>query len=488
MFKLNSFKLSKLSLVLLPCFMLAMQGCSIEQIASEELKIETPEDLLISTVDLSDPRAHFLVECNKCIQGDLSNLPWIIQTYHSSYTASNNFKPGQFLYQYVVPTQMYEKCAEKANAMGDNSAMSQLIVRPARTARISRYFYVQKEYAQGAFWLQRLINIYGEKDGLYTAGRIFIQDIRTISIGVRLLEQSARLGNREARQLLLGLMQPGSSYYQAITQNVLLEEERSADNEKDYQNAAEQAQDQAEQAQKLAQEQSQLTADQELEALTTDEAAAGVTDSSIEELIEASSDDPSQVVSISNELSSEPNAASAPAQATKKDKAQDTAGTAAQVRNRSANAQKVSTSMPATRQASEQVYQSLEADQNALPEPINEIGNDRERDSEAITRESTVYEPNPATTAAEKAQERMRNPNYAPTNTTETTVPLPAHNVPMQKLNERSEQIEELKAKAAAAAAAAEQHSKTNTKQPQAQGQTNQQPQGSTQSTPQSQP
>ena len=96
-----------------------------------------------------------------------------------------------------------------------------MIIRPARVARIARYFYAMNNPTQGAFWLQRIINTQGEVRGLEVAGRIFIQDTRTIGVGVRLLEQSARLGNRNARQMLLGLMNPGSTYYQEITRNTL---------------------------------------------------------------------------------------------------------------------------------------------------------------------------------------------------------------------------------------------------------------------------
>lgn len=222
-------RLGVMAIVSLP---LLLSGCSIEDTASEEIKLQ-PDTIIESELDSTDPTVRFIAECNKCIRGDLSNLQQLIETYHSTFTASTNFAPDQFLYQRVEPTQAFEKCAEKAKVMGDNSAFSQLIVRPARIARISRFFYIKKEYAQGAFWLQRIININGEQNGLYTAGRIFIQDIRTIDIGVKLLEQSARLGNREARQMLLGLMQPGSSYYQSITRNVLLEDERSGDNSGD---------------------------------------------------------------------------------------------------------------------------------------------------------------------------------------------------------------------------------------------------------------
>lgn len=219
------------SLVLVPCVSWVLSGCSIEQVVYEDAKIES--DFYQEETTSTDPVDIFIAECNKCVRGDIDKLPELIKTYYSSFTPSNHYEPGQFMYQQIKPTQAFEKCAEKANAMGDKSAFSQLMIRPARIARTARFFYIQKDYRQGAYWIQRLININGEMDGLQVAGRIFIQDMRTIDIGVRLLEQSARLGNREAKQMLLGLMQPGSSYYQSITRNTLLDEERSGSTKDD---------------------------------------------------------------------------------------------------------------------------------------------------------------------------------------------------------------------------------------------------------------
>ena len=85
------------------------------------------------------------------------------------------------------------------HGLDDRSAFDSMIIRPARVARIARYFYAMNNPTQGAFWLQRIINTQGEVRGLEVAGRIFIQDTRTIGVGVRLLEQSARLGKIACR-------------------------------------------------------------------------------------------------------------------------------------------------------------------------------------------------------------------------------------------------------------------------------------------------
>lgn len=198
---------------------LALGGCSIESEDLEEQKVKVEEKKTDDSELELTPTGKFIAECNKCVLGDISNLPTLIETYLSTYTSRTDYAENAFTYQYLEPTLAFERCAQKAMQEGDRSAFDSMIIRPARVARISRYFYAQNNPTQGAFWLQRIINTQGEQHGLEVAGRIFIQDQRTIGVGVRLLEQSARLGNRNARQMLLGLMNPGSTYYQEITRN-----------------------------------------------------------------------------------------------------------------------------------------------------------------------------------------------------------------------------------------------------------------------------
>ena len=207
--------LSALSLAL--C--LSLNGCSIANEDETEQKIEVTETK--KTEQEMTPVEKFIAECDRCVLGDISHLPELIATYQSTYTGRTDYTPESFTYQHLEPTLAFERCAQKAAQEGDRSAFDSMIIRPARVARIARYFYAMNNPTQGAFWLQRIINTQGEVRGLEVAGRIFIQDTRTIGVGVRLLEQSARLGNRNARQMLLGLMNPGSTYYQEITRNTL---------------------------------------------------------------------------------------------------------------------------------------------------------------------------------------------------------------------------------------------------------------------------
>lgn len=452
MFNPASFRLSKLSLVLLSCIAWSIQGCSIENVVSDEIKI-TQSDKDIPQFDASDPASVFLFECNKCIQGDLSNLPWIIKTYHSSFTASREYKPGQFQYQYIVPTQAFEKCAEKAKAMGDPSAFNQLLIKPARISRIARYFYIKKDYTQGAYWIQRVININGEKDGLYTAGRIFIQDMRTISIGVKLLEQSARLGNREARQMLLGLLQPGSTYYYSITQNTLLDDERSAKEKakvEDFSDGSNLKTKTKEQA-------------------SASQSAAGI--SQTEGIFQLESKDSFQAMSNNATQIDTPSASQSKSKPTLP-----------------ANASLEAQARAASKAASEHSTQALEQDESTLKESGTGFVNDRERDSNAITRDSTIYDnftkdknsqdqayDSSTQVAVPQTQESVKpkSPSQLPLRTgtipldpeeqaklgvTEDNIPIRA--LPAQKLNERAERIKEVKAKADAAAAAAERQNK----------------------------
>lgn len=224
--------LSALSLAL--C--LSLNGCSIANEDETEQKIEVTETK--KTEQEMTPVEKFIAECDRCVLGDISHLPELIATYQSTYTGRTDYTPESFTYQHLEPTLAFERCAQKAAQEGDRSAFDSMIIRPARVARIARYFYAMNNPTQGAFWLQRIINTQGEVRGLEVAGRIFIQDTRTIGVGVRLLEQSARLGNRNARQMLLGLMNPGSTYYQEITRNTLSdstdgEDSNSADSASD---------------------------------------------------------------------------------------------------------------------------------------------------------------------------------------------------------------------------------------------------------------
>ena len=218
---------------------LVLSGCSIEQEDQQEAKVAvdriTGEHLLAQA---TNDYERFLATCRICIEGNLTDpqIDELVATYLSSYTGRLDWGPDAFIYQRMEPTNAFEKCAQKAMIMGNRKPFENMIVRQGRIARTARFFYANNEPAEGAFWLRRLVNVKGERDGLEVAGRVFIQDLRTIPAGVRLLEQSARMGNHNARQMLLGLMNPGSSYYQEITANTYVDDDENNQDSVDQEN------------------------------------------------------------------------------------------------------------------------------------------------------------------------------------------------------------------------------------------------------------
>lgn len=204
-----------------------LNGCSIRDETSEEIMVEEQSEEIV----LKKPRTKtefFIQKCIECAAGDLTYLDEIVETYNSTFTNTTDYPHGAFLYQRMKPTQAFESCALKALIEGNRMPYDNIIVRPNKIARVARYFYAYNQPTQGAYWLQRIVNIRGEVNGLEVAGRVFIQDPRTIGIGVQLLEQSARLGNRAAGQMLTGLMTPGSPYYQQLTTNTTKDTNKSA--------------------------------------------------------------------------------------------------------------------------------------------------------------------------------------------------------------------------------------------------------------------
>lgn len=219
-------KITLASCALLTASML-LNGCSIRDETSEEIMVEEQGEEIV----LKKPRTKtefFIQKCIECAAGDLTYLDEIVETYNSTFTNTTDYPHGAFLYQRMKPTQAYESCALKALIEGNRMPYDNIIVRPNKIARVARYFYAYNQPTQGAYWLQRIVNIRGEVNGLEVAGRVFIQDPRTIGIGVQLLEQSARLGNRAAGQMLTGLMTPGSPYYQQLTTNTTKDTNKSA--------------------------------------------------------------------------------------------------------------------------------------------------------------------------------------------------------------------------------------------------------------------
>lgn len=193
---------------------LSLGGCSIEEVDSQERTLDEDELYSFSLNSQSSLEEQFMQDCLQCVQGDLSTIQSLIQRFEASYRDPNFSEP--LVLQRFNPNHLFESCAQKALQEGDKSVFDASITRPGRAARIAQRFYSAGNINDGAFWLQRVVNLQSEKDGLTTAGRIFVGHRETLAIGARLLEQAARLGSTEAAQILLGLTNPSSSYYQAL--------------------------------------------------------------------------------------------------------------------------------------------------------------------------------------------------------------------------------------------------------------------------------
>lgn len=197
-------------------------ACNIEQ--------DPQEDALVSDIiereapDPDDKVAVFKDKCYDCIEGNITGLQNLIDEYGSTFTSGVEFTEDSFLLQNISPTIIFERCAQKAASLGDSTALYNKMTRPNRMAKAARYFYIKKDYTTGGFWLRRLINTRGERDGMLIAGRVFIQDLRSFADGTKMLKRSAELGNKDASTILLSLLQPGSIYYQTLTQNSIEDE------------------------------------------------------------------------------------------------------------------------------------------------------------------------------------------------------------------------------------------------------------------------
>lgn len=194
---------------------LLFTGCSIDkEEGQEQLVLEEDTQRELNFDELSELQRTFMRSCLNCVMGDVSEL----ETITKDYTASRQDKdfPEPLALQQYRTNAAFESCAQKAAQLHHMEPVKAMVTRAGQAARISQRFYAQGKLTDGAFWLQRAINLNGEKNGYATAGRIFVQHRSTIEIGAKLLEQAARLGDHESAQILLGLTDPTSSYYQNL--------------------------------------------------------------------------------------------------------------------------------------------------------------------------------------------------------------------------------------------------------------------------------
>lgn len=190
-------------------------GCSIDDTESQELLVQDEdEERRIDFSEMSELQREFMISCFKCVMGDVSEINDIVQSYKSSRT-DPDFPEPLALQQYR-PNAAFESCAQKAAQLHHFEPRQAMVVHAMPAAVLAQKFYAQGSLTDGAFWLQRTINLNGEKEGSAAAGRVFIQHRSTMLIGAQLLEQAARLGDRESASILLSLTDPFSTYYQNL--------------------------------------------------------------------------------------------------------------------------------------------------------------------------------------------------------------------------------------------------------------------------------
>ena len=203
---------SFISVILCSCMSLSLLcACSISDETDEEIKNQVKE----TQIEVSPLVKAFIDDANTCVKGDIENLPSIIARYRQSYRDKNYAEPLSL--QQKIPNRAFEKCAQKALRLGDDSAFKAIVTRPAQATNISRRFYLQNNLQEGAFWLQRVINLEGPLNGYERVGLNFIKHKETLPIGAKLLEYAARLGSITARQSLYNLTVPSSFAFQQLT-------------------------------------------------------------------------------------------------------------------------------------------------------------------------------------------------------------------------------------------------------------------------------
>lgn len=188
-------------------------SCSLEDEENLEL-IDTSrhfEEIVYAPGSLEQ---QFVDDANLCTQGDLSVLDSLTERYLST---SRPESEHYLLYQQYGVNRSFEKCAQKV-MQTDRTFLSKLINDPVIAALIARDFYLQGSLTDGAYWLQRVINSQGQAQGYTTAGRIFLMKSQTMKTGALLLQTGARLGSKEAEEILMGSINPNSQYYQNVTQ------------------------------------------------------------------------------------------------------------------------------------------------------------------------------------------------------------------------------------------------------------------------------
>ncbi len=184
-------------------------ACTIEDEVSKEALINK-EPISLDT----QYQNSFLKFTSRCILGDMS----VFDVVNALYIQSNQFEdnPLSLVLLSYENTKAFEKCLQKAYNLGNKQAYKNMHKKAANCSLIAKKFYAKKDYTNGGFWMQRVLNLLGEKKGFEVLGRDFIEDEDTLELGALMLEQAARLGNTSARDLLVSYSTPNTVEYNSI--------------------------------------------------------------------------------------------------------------------------------------------------------------------------------------------------------------------------------------------------------------------------------
>lgn len=194
---------------------LLLNACTLQDEAAEDAVVDTRLRFTEETFPQGSPEEAFLQEAGLCIAGDLTGLSPLIETYRSTYRLREG--DSALRYQKYSLNRAFEKCAMKALQLKDNRAFEAMLTRPGQCAGIAQRFYEKGDLINGAFWMQRVINVQGQAAGYFTLGNRFIRRPATLSMGAKMLQLSARLGNQEASNTLLSLIRPSTPVFQEVT-------------------------------------------------------------------------------------------------------------------------------------------------------------------------------------------------------------------------------------------------------------------------------
>lgn len=207
-------RLNKLPLALVGIFTLLLSACTLEDESAEKI-LETPIPPSVQAQKKNPLQEDFAKLALKCVQNETDHVEDLIARYNSTLPINDRTAPKYknesltleknsvlYNYQTMEITRIYENCLQKAASENKPQYLEELLTKNYAQARIARYFYIQKDYTNAAFWQGRVLNLAGLSTGYYILGRVFVLDENTLEIGANYLTEAAKLGNENAEHFL----------------------------------------------------------------------------------------------------------------------------------------------------------------------------------------------------------------------------------------------------------------------------------------------